>query len=85
MEQSNFQFALPSIGTDDMSRNDQGALIVNQATAVIVSAYLNYATSVYENLRSNLANADNRAEDLRITVAELPTLINNVQGALRSF
>ena len=46
MEQSNFQFALPSIGTDAMSRNDQGALMVNQATAVIVSSYLNYAAPV---------------------------------------
>jgi hypothetical protein len=85
MEQSNFQFALPSIGTDAMSRNDQGALMVNQATAVIVSSYLNYAATVYDNLRGNGSNIDARAEDMRITPGEIDNLINTVQGALRAF
>ena len=85
MEQSNFQFALPSIGTDAMSRNDQGALMVNQATAVIVSSYLNYAASIYDNLRGLQGNIDARAEEMRITPGEIDNLINDVQSALRAF
>jgi len=34
-------FVLPNISNADMSKDDQGALVVNQATAVIVEAYLN--------------------------------------------
>ena len=89
MEQTNFQFALPSIGTDAMSRNDQGALIVNQATAAIVSAYLKYAADVYDstvntgNLASNTIRG--RIEEMLITASELTSLVDNVQSALRAF
>ena len=85
MEQSNFQFALPTIGTNEMSRNDQGALIVNQATAAIVSAHLNHTT---ESLKAMIASNDYSAASLsgmRISESELVDLINSVQGALKSF
>ena len=76
MEQTNFQFALPSIGTDAMSRNDQGALIVNQATAAIVSNYLEHAATI---------NTNNGGLAFSYTQSELISLINEVQTALRAF
>lgn len=85
MEQSNFQFVLPSIGSEQMSTNNQGALLVNQAAAAIVSSYLDYAASLYQNIVSNQTNLDTRAEELRITPAELPAFIDSVQNALRNF
>ena len=76
MEQPNFQFALPTIGTGEMSRNDQGALIVNQATAAIVSAYLEHASKIHTNVGQ---------APWAYTDSELISLINDVQGALKSF
>ena len=86
MEQSNFQFALPTIGTSEMSRNDQGALIVNQATAAIVTSYLEYARHNYAVARNNGAgSAAEILEPYIIESSDLTTLINNVQTALKSF
>jgi hypothetical protein len=76
MEKSNFQFALPTIGTSEMSRNDQGALIVNQATAAIDSTYLEHAATIHTN---------NGNTTFSYTQAELISLINEIQGALKSF
>lgn len=85
MEQSNFQFALPTIGTSEMSRNDQGALIVNQATAVIVSAYLNHTNEILKSMITKESYAFEIREQMRIETDELMDLINRVQGALKSF
>jgi hypothetical protein len=68
-------FALPTLSLNDMSRDDQGALIVNQATAVIVAAYLEHASAV-------VATGQNT---FRVSQGELVSLVNNVQDALRSF
>ena len=86
MEQSNkIQFVLPHIASSEMSRDDQGALLVNQATASIIDSYLTYSSAINENLVSNLHNLDDRAEQMRISPTELISLINNVQTALTSF
>ena len=70
-------FALPTLSASAMSRDDQGALVVNQATAVIVEAWLEHATA--------LIQAGNQNTEFTVSKAELVTLINDVQDALRTF
>ena len=70
-------FALPTLPSGDMTRDDQGALIVNQATAVIVAAYLQHASA--------LVASGETSSSFTFTANELPGLINDVQDALRSF
>ena len=84
MEQSNFQFALPSIGSNEMSTNAQGALLVNQAAAAIVSSYMEHAARVFEALHNGGAGTS-FTEPYRFQAQELVDLVNEVQGALRSF
>lgn len=68
-------FALPTLSSGDMSKDDQAALVVNQATAVIVAAYLEHASAV---VASGNSGAD-------ISSPGLITIINQVQDALRQF
>lgn len=68
-------FALPSVGSADMSRQDQERLVVNQSAAIVISAWLEHATKLVELGVSE--------QDFVLRPAELPTLINNVQDALR--
>jgi hypothetical protein len=67
-------FALPTLGSGEMSKDDQAALIVNQATAVIVAAYLEHRSA---------AVAAGEAGD--INSGTLVLFVNEVQNALRSF
>ena len=69
-------FVLPTKGTSEMSKDDQGALLVNQATAIIISSYLDHAAKV---------NAVNPQVSLQYRHSELIALINDVQDALKSF
>jgi hypothetical protein len=69
-------FALPTLSSNDMPRDDQGALIVNQATAVIVAAYLEHASAVA---------AGDPGSTFRVNISEVPGLIDQVQNALRTF
>jgi hypothetical protein len=68
-------FALPTLASGDMTRNDQAALVVNQATAVIVVAYLEHASAMVAAGKSGFD----------VEASHLSTIINNVQDALRSF
>jgi microcystin-dependent protein len=77
-------FVLPSLDSNAMSKDDQGALIVNQATAIIVAAYLKHATEMAVHRHSVGGSASTSVAYL-ITVDELPGLINSVQDALRQF
>jgi len=61
----------------DMSRNDQGALVVNQATAVIVSAWLEHCSVVTQ--------AGHDTGLFRIDHTELVNVVNAVQDALKDF
>ena len=70
-------FALPTLSSSDMSKDDQGALIVNQATAAIVSAWLEHATAVVQ--------AGSQSGSFHVERTELITLVNDVQEALRTF
>ena len=71
-------FALPTLPTGSMSRDDQQALIVNQAAAAIISAWLEHATALAE------AGITGNTGQFTVTSGELVTLINDVQGALRT-
>jgi hypothetical protein len=78
------KFALPTLSIAEMSKNDQAALLVNQAVAAIVCAYLQHATEVFKvNSDSDFA-----IRPLAATVAtpsELEALIDRVQRALKDF
>ena len=68
------QFVLPT--TAALTAAEQRTLLVNQAAAVIISAYLDHAARV------NQVNPD---PAFRFSDAELVNLINNVQSALSAF
>jgi hypothetical protein len=70
-------FVLPSIGASDMPRDDQGSLVINQATAVVVASWLEHATRMVE--------LDHNVSWWGIRADELPPLIDSVQDALKSF
>ena len=77
-------FALPTLDSSSMSRDDQSALVVNQATAIIVAAYLKHATEMAAH-RVSVGGTANTSIAYLITADELPGLINQVQDALKSF
>ena len=71
-------FAMPTLSTAQMSRQDQTDLVVNQATAAIVSGYL-------EHMNAALQKADPtiRPAASFLSQEELLALVNSVQTALR--
>ena len=73
------EFTLPTIDTAAMNRDDQGALLVNQATAVIVAAYLDYAAQGLQHGGASLQSL------FAINATELYDIINQVQDRLRQF
>ena len=76
----NFGFALPQIS--DMPKDEQGALLVNQAVAAIISAYLSHASAVYT---ADQTAGSGGNSTFAFTQSELIGLINDVQNALKSF
>ncbi len=81
--QNKLQFTLPQIGSTQMSRDDQGALLVNQATAAIVCSYLEHAAKIYELEIQRGDTTPSSSYAFRQT--DLISLINSVQGALKEF
>lgn len=77
-------FSLPTLSTSEMSPQDQINVSVNQATAVIVSAYLDHLNQLTEALLPPGGNPSDPAQLSVLSQAELVSLINDVQGALRS-
>jgi hypothetical protein len=69
-------FALPTVPAAEMSKDDQGALVVNQATAVIIAAYLSHATAMAQAGFGTV---------FQIQPLEIPSLISGVQDALKNF
>ena len=47
-------FVLPTKGTSEMSKDDQGALLINQATALIVSTYLERIGELQQTMERNI-------------------------------
>jgi hypothetical protein len=77
------QFALPTVSSSAMTKDEQGALIVNQATAIIVAAYLDYLARVYSAIIATPNITDYSL--YRVNENEIGPLIDNVQNALKSF
>ena len=89
-------FAAPTLATAQMGTQDQIDIGVNQATAAIVCCYLEHMNTAITKgiagatVASNTTNpAGGGASSIAasvgfISTAELITLINNVQGALRT-
>jgi hypothetical protein len=74
-------FTLPTIGTAAMTAQDQINVTVNQATAVIVAAYLDHLNK----LSAVVAPGSQSSANLSVaSQAELVSLVNEVQTALRT-
>lgn len=74
-------FALPTLGTAAMPTQDQINILVNQAASVIVASYLEHL----DNLSRVVAPGSQSAANLSVaSQAELVSLINDVQTALRT-
>jgi hypothetical protein len=90
------KFAVPTLATAEMARQDQIDIVVNQATAAIVCCYLEHMNTAINKgisgatVASDVTNtagggaATIAASKGSISQAELVTLINSVQGALRT-
>jgi len=80
-------FAVPTLATAEMSRQDQIDIVVNQATAAIVCCYLEHMNTAINKGISGATSASSpntTAAVAFISTTELVTLINDVQSALRS-
>jgi hypothetical protein len=84
IEMDQVTFSLPTLTTASMSRQDQIDVSTNQAVAVIVSNWLEYSARVLEASNSGLNLSGPTIGELVVTSAELVTIINNVQAALRT-
>ena len=67
-------FAMPTLTTAQMARQDQIDIVVNQAAAAIVCAWLDHITAAMN--KGNFGGFLNSAQ--------LASAINDVQGALRT-
>ena len=74
-------FSLPTLATAQMTAQDQVNVTVNQATAVIISAYLEHLNKLTEVVPPGSQSAANISI---MGASELITLINDVQAALRN-
>ena len=74
-------FSLPTLATAQMTAQDQINVTVNQATAVIVRAYLEHLNKLTEVVPPGSQSAANISI---MGAAELITLINDIQAALRT-
>jgi hypothetical protein len=79
-------FALPTVASSGMTRDDQNVLLVNQATAVIVSSWLSHKNVVLQTgtaMPGHLSAGDVLSAQI-VSEGELVSIINAVQGALRT-
>lgn len=75
----NITFALPTLATGSMSKADQIDVLLNQATAAVVCCYLEHMNrAIDKGIATSLSGSG------FITPAELVSLINDVQSALKS-
>ena len=71
-------FAVPSLSTASMSKADQIDIVLNQATAAVICCYLEHMNRAIDKGLTTITGAG------FFTQAELVSLINDVQAALRS-
>ena len=83
-------FAVPTLATAAMARQDQIDILVNQATTAIVCCYLEHMNTAINKGITGAVTASEATQPPYSTFsvgfinqAELVTLINNVQAALR--
>ncbi len=80
-------FAVPTLTTAQMARQDQIDILVNQATAAVVCCYLEHMNAA---INKGIPGATNTITSTGastvgfITTSELVGLINEVQSALRT-
>jgi len=74
-------FSLPTLATAQMTAQDQINVTVNQATAVIVCAYLEHLSKLTEIVPPGSQSTANVSI---VGTTELVNLINDVQTALRT-
>ena len=74
-------FSLPTLATAQMTAQDQINVTVNQATAVIVSAYLEHLNKLTEIVPPGSQNV---AHVSIMSTTELIAFVNDVQAALRA-
>jgi hypothetical protein len=83
-------FAVPTLTTAQMTRQDQIDILVNQATSAIVCCYLEHMNAaINKGITGAAAGVTSGGSQSAftsgfITAAELVSLINDVQGALRT-
>lgn len=83
-------FAVPTLTTAQMTRQDQIDILVNQATAAIVCCYLEHMNAaINKGITGATAGVTSQGGQSQftsgfITTPELVSLINDVQGALRT-
>jgi hypothetical protein len=97
MHMQSITFAVPTLATAQMTRQDQIDILANQAAAAIVCCYLEHMnTAINKGISGATLATESTAPGSStsaapsahavgfITQAELVTLINNVQNALRT-
>jgi hypothetical protein len=77
-------FAVPTLATAAMSRQDQIDLVANQAAAAIICCYLEHMNAVIAVQSPTGAIGGPTAFQQVLSPAELVALINDVQAALRT-
>lgn len=80
-------FATPTLATAQMNRQDQIDILVNQAAAAVVCCYLEHLnTAIEKGIPGATATTTSTGASQAgfLTTTELVTLINDVQGALRT-
>ena len=73
------KFALPTVPHSDMPTSGQHSLVSQQVTAVIVAAYLEHTTVVFQTYEA----AGRDAAAWTVDRDEIGPLINQVQRALK--
>jgi hypothetical protein len=75
-------FVLPTLSSTEMSKDEQGAILVNQATAIIIAAWLAHrAVGMTAAANTTAGNVYAYA----VSAADLKTAIEDIQSALATF
>ena len=78
-------FAVPTLTTAQMARQDQIDILVNQATAAVVCCYLEHMNAAINKGISGATTTSTVGSNIGfISTTELVGLINDVQSALRT-
>ena len=76
-----YEFKFPTLSQAEMAKNNQAALLLPQATQMIVCDYLKYCIAIERSTTDNYG----ASAPWMLTVDELAQLINKVQTALKTW